>query len=298
MLAVVCHDAGGAEVVSSWLSQFSGPYFLVLDGPAKDIFERKLGSREITSLDKAIKDSDWVLCGTSWTSNLERIAIRKAKSLNKKVVSYLDHWINYRERFQDNSQSILPDEIWVGDVYALRIAKNVLPEVKIIYMPNMYFKELENAFDFSQKNKNEKRTDCSALFVCEPIAEIAKQEFGNELHYGYTQIDAINYFLKNIDKLSQSIKSIKFRPHPSEPLDKYNWVKSCCPIHVLIGGRQSLIEEIVDADIIVGCQSMAMVVGLIGGKEVVSSIPPNGQKCALPHKEILHLQNIIGGHND
>ena len=41
-VAVVCHDAGGAEIVSSWLRQQPQPKVqLVLDGPAVSIFEKK-----------------------------------------------------------------------------------------------------------------------------------------------------------------------------------------------------------------------------------------------------------------
>jgi hypothetical protein len=43
MIAVVSHDAGGAEILSSWLRRCAEPYCVVLDGPAQVIFQRKLG---------------------------------------------------------------------------------------------------------------------------------------------------------------------------------------------------------------------------------------------------------------
>lgn len=100
MIAVVSHDAGGAEILSSWLVRCSESYCLVLDGPAKAIFQRKLGANKITPLSEAIGQCDWVLCGTSWQSNVERRAIALAKSEGKTVVAFLDHWVNYSERFQ------------------------------------------------------------------------------------------------------------------------------------------------------------------------------------------------------
>ena len=42
MLAV-CHDAGGAEMVSSYLRRQRLPATCVLGGPAVPVFERKLG---------------------------------------------------------------------------------------------------------------------------------------------------------------------------------------------------------------------------------------------------------------
>ena len=96
MIAVVSHDAGGAEILSSWLCRCAEPYCLVLDGPAKEIFRKKCGSKPIIPLHEAITLCDWVLCGTSWQSNIERRAIALAKSEGKKVVAFLDHWVNYR----------------------------------------------------------------------------------------------------------------------------------------------------------------------------------------------------------
>ena len=72
MVAIVSHDAGGAEILSCWLSEQKEPYCLVLEGPAIKVFERNVGNIEITDLNEAISKSDWVLCGTSWQSSLEK----------------------------------------------------------------------------------------------------------------------------------------------------------------------------------------------------------------------------------
>jgi len=83
------------------------------------------------------------------------------------------------------------------------------------------------------------------------------------------------------------------RPHPSEPIGKYNWLKNEFNLPIQIGGSHSLVEEIATSDLVAGCESMGMVVGLLAGKKVVSCIPPGGKSCALPHREIVHLQNIL-----
>ena len=48
-----------------------------------------------------------------------------------------------------------------------------------------------------------------------------------------------------------------------------------------------------DADVVVGCETMAMVVALHVGKRVISCIPPRGGICKLPHSGIEHLQNLV-----
>ena len=70
-VAVVCHDAGGAEIVSSWVKKNKNNYSFYLAGPAKKIFKNKLNVGSSDNLEKIIKKSDWLLCGTSWQNNIE-----------------------------------------------------------------------------------------------------------------------------------------------------------------------------------------------------------------------------------
>ena len=45
MILIVSHDAGGAEVVSSWVRRHPEYQFeFCLDGPAVEIFKRKIGT--------------------------------------------------------------------------------------------------------------------------------------------------------------------------------------------------------------------------------------------------------------
>ncbi|MGB1984427.1 MAG: hypothetical protein ACPHOH_03080, partial [Porticoccaceae bacterium] len=43
----------------------------------------------------------------------------------------------------------------------------------------------------------------------------------------------------------------------------------------------------------VGCESMAMVVGLLAKKRVISAIPPGGRPCQLPQPAIENLQQLV-----
>jgi len=292
MIAVVSHDAGGAEILSSWLRRCREPYCLVLDGPAKEIFRKKCGSKPIIPLHEAITLCDWVLCGTSWQSNIERRAISLAKSEGKKVVAFLDHWVNYRERFQEKNVAVLPDEIWVVDVDAEKMAKANFPELPVVLKPNPYFEDLQielGKVQITPKDSDE----CSALYACEPIREHAQLQHGDERFWGYTEEDALKYFIKNIGAVGINVTTIKIRPHPSEGKNKYDWARQAGTLTIEIGGGRALLEEIMEADVVVGCASMAMVVGLLAKKRVICSIPPGGRMCALPQKGIEHLQVLV-----
>jgi len=292
MVAIVSHDAGGAEILSAWVCFQSEPYCLVLDGPAKKIFEQKLGYVNNFSIEQAIQAADWVLCGTSWQSELEKRAVKLAKSRGKKVVSFIDHWVNYTERFMFEASMILPDEIWVGDPDAEKLAKDLFLDTKIQLQENPYFRELKiklekfNRFCENSNNGN-------ILYVCEPIKEHALIQYGDERYWGYTEEDALTFFLKNISFLVSDIKEIRIRPHPSENPSKYQWCTLNTRLNIVFGGKKSLLEEIVMSDIIVGCESMAMVVGLLANKRVISSIPREGKVFGLPQVGIEHLRNLV-----
>ncbi|MFH2135420.1 MAG: hypothetical protein ABII81_09640 [Pseudomonadota bacterium] len=295
MIGIVSHDAGGAEVLSSWLRQCNEPYCLVLEGPAKAIFQRKLGNCESISLHEAISQSDWVLCGTSWQSNLERLAVIQAKAAGKKVVAFLDHWVNYKERFLEQGDSVLPDEVWVGDVDAEGIARILFEGLPIVLKPNPYFQDLQSELE-RLKPRLIGEEQCSVLYIGEPISKHALLQHGNERYWGYTEDDALKYFLNNLNALGTPISKITIRPHPSESASTYDWVKQSFALPIEIGGMKTLIEEIAEANVVVGCESMGMVVGLLAKKRVVCSIPPGGRVCSLPHKEIDHMQALIASY--
>lgn len=292
MVALVCHDAGGAEILSSWAKLQSDEFCRVTEGPARKIFDRKLGTGESLELEQAIQKSDWLLCGTSWQSDLERRAVSLGRRSGKKVISFIDHWVNYPERFIIDGNLVLPNEIWVGDTDAEIIAKNAFPDTPVVLQNNPYFSELKAQLQNISRTQTEKDLK-TILYVCEPIREHALLQHGDEHYWNYTEEEALNFFLENVAVLGVKVKEIQVRPHPSEESSKYFWSTANQNFTVVIGGKRSLLEEIVAADIIVGCESMAMVVALLDHKRVISSIPPGGKACGLPQKAIEHLQNLV-----
>lgn len=291
MICIVSHDAGGAELLASFVGQQQPECRFVLGGPAVKVFQRRLGDCPLSNLDDAIAECEWVLCGTSWQSDLEWQAMALARKAGKRSVAFLDHWSHYRERFVRDGQQHLPDEIWVGDEYALAIARDCLP-VPVRLVPNPFFTDLKRDLARFDAAKPASEDDSlSVLFVCEPLSEHGLQEFGDPLHWGYTEHDAIRYFMSNLDALGRPVSKVVIRPHPSEAPDKYEWVRSEYGAIAVRGGTAPLLEEIAACDVVVGCESMAMVVGIVAGKRVISCIPDRQARCSLPYAEIemLHL---------
>jgi hypothetical protein len=295
-VAVVSHDAGGAEILSSYIIQQRLTCHYSLAGPAMGILERKLGPLDVVSLDEAVRQSDWLLCGTSWQSDLEWQSIKSARESGKRSVAFLDHWGNFRERFIRRGEFVIPDEVWVGDVLAEKLVKGVLPEVKVSLVGNPYFDHLTRELAAMPKLDGIRKMALTVLFVSEPLREHGLHAFGNERHWGYTEEEAIHYLLSNLEVLGQSVGRIIIRPHPSEPPHKYDWVKQVYSLPIMNGGNRTLLEEVAESDVVVGFQSMAMVVGLMAGKRVISCIPPGGKACMLPQAEIEDLQSLIDQH--
>jgi len=294
MIAVVSHDAGGAELVSSWIAAQDEEYYLVLDGPAKDIFELKLGKVNVMPLEESIFRSDWVLCGSSWQSKLELTAIQISKLMGKKCVSLFDHWANFSERlYLAGGQICVPDEIWVVDKYAEEIARQEFPTLRIRRIRNHYFEELKKKIESIPKQSNS-FNKCRVLFVTEPIEEHAKLHPGGENVWGYDERKGLEYFVENIEKVLPYKKiDVTIRTHPSECAEKYTWICGFGGLDIKIGRKRTLLEAILSSDIVVGWESMALVVGLLANKRVISAIPPGGKRCALPHEEIEVMTELL-----
>jgi hypothetical protein len=286
-VAIAAHDAGGAEVLSSYVVRHALPCKFVLDGPARKVFERKLGPIALTSLDDAIATCGSLLCGTSWEAELEWRAIAAAKVAGKPAIAFLDHWVNYRKRFIRKARECLPDTIWVGDAAAEELARSIFPETLVQRVPNPYFEDIREEFAaFEHMAASAERKGLRVLFLCTPMLV-------HEEKRGYTEFDALRYFFSNRSALGQPIASLVIRPHPSEAKDKYAGMVREFGAEARLGGDTPLLREIAESDVVMGCGSMAMVAALIAGRRVISAIPPGGRPSSLPQPEIESLQTLV-----
>lgn len=274
MRLVVSNDAGGAEILSSWLLREGlDQVSCVLDGPALRVFERKLGAVPRVSLQEGMARADSLLCGTGWQSTLEFDAIALAGERGLPSIAWLDHWVNYRERFERAERTVLPGEIWVGDEFALARARELFPGTRVTLAGNPYFEDVRAE---SRRFPPRPATGpATVLYVCEPVR--------NDV---YDEHQALAFFLQRLSDLGVPVERVIVRPHPCDPAGKYAWALASAQARVEIGGLRSLMEEIAVADIVVGLQSMAMVIGVLAGRRVISCIPPGGAPCVLPFPQI------------
>ena len=267
---VVCsHDAGGAEVLSSYIREHQiGARFLI-SGPAIPIFSRKFKLTPENTIAVLPQDFEILLSSTGWQTDFEFKAMQLALLNGKRVIAVLDHWVSYQERFLRESSLINVPEILVFDQKAREIAKEIFPDVHIHLSENFYLRDSKQEYIF-KKSQNLNDNTFDILFLCEPMAST---ENANQT-YGYDEYQVLEYFFSVLKEKSCTKFKILLRPHPSESFEKYISLINSDFIHVEINTHRTLAECIDKSEIIVGCNTMAMLVALEIGKKVYSVVPP------------------------
>jgi hypothetical protein len=289
-LAVALHDAGAANLVIGWLK--SGQITNVrahVGGPAEMLWHKAFPQLKAVSLNEALSSAVALLSGTGWASSLEYDAMSAAKGLGIPTFAVIDHWVNYHDRFVRNGIEVIPNEVWVSDHYALAEARKQLP--------NIYVREFENSYLWEQVNSvlnlrpaiEKTAYQTRVLYTLEPIRLSWDT---NDKRPG--EFQALDYFMSRLGDLGlKSDCQIRLRPHPSDSSKKYDeWISNTNFAGLHLAPDESIANAIAWADIVAGCESFALLIGLETGRKVVSTLPPWGNKIRLPHKGIIRLCEI------
>jgi hypothetical protein len=305
-LTVVAHDSGAANHIFSWLKVMNPS--LCLAGPALASWQARLkktaqlsssksrlrinldGSLPIypeADLAAALAGAATVITGTGWESDLEHNARKLSQVLGIRSIAVVDHWTNYEERFIRNGEQVLPDEIWVSDIYAAEIARKTFPTVNVLEKANAYLAELVGEVESLQLPEAKQGND-RVLFVLEPIRHM----WGQMTEQG--EFMALDYFMANRHNTHVALDAqIRLRPHPSDALGKYDsWISRQSTPRLSLDSSASLAEALAWSNVVVGCQTYAMVLALACGRNVISSIPSWAPPCVLPQPGIIHLSRI------
>jgi hypothetical protein len=288
-IAVVAHDSGAANHIIAWSKNIDRKKMRVcLAGPALQLWKSSFPYASISTLADSLSIAKSLLSGTGWASNLEHEARKRARKLGIKSVAVVDHWTNYRNRFIRNGEEILPDEIWVVDNHAQKLAETEFPYTNIVQLPNLYLDGLVKEIR-SIEAKLTRATESHVLYVLEPI----RQVWDSDNQPG--ELQALDFFVKQIGLLRLGDNpSIKLRLHPSDTKGKYDkWLEAHKALKISLDDSLNLAESIAWSDMVVGCQTYAMVVSLAAGKRVISSIPPWAPPCILPQPEIVKLTDLL-----
>jgi len=283
-IAVACNDAGAVNIIINWLKSMPEVAVRVhLAGPAEALWYRAFPGTINYSLDDAMNGSSMLLSGTGWATSLEHNARYVASKKGIFSVAVIDHWVNYESRFFRNGRFIYPDQIWVVDRYGYALAKSVFSNQVIKLMPNFYLDEQVEQIKEFEKTLPRNIGETNILYALEPIRVSWKQD---EVIAG--EFQALDYFSSNLREISTGSINMRLRPHPSDNPGKYDdWVgQQNLDAKIDISEGTPLYEDVAWSDIVVGCQTYALIIALTAGKRSISCLPPYAPDSLLPYPEI------------
>ena len=283
-IVVIAHDAGGAEVLAAYVREHRATtrFMSYVAGPAARIWKREhlrfsrmpASSTGITRVVRGHRNANMVLLGTGWMTHIESDALAEAKKQNIRTAVYLESWSRYRERFgypHIGWQKKLPDEVWVGDRYAYKIAARQFPKtVKVRFVPNEYFAETVRKY---RMHKSRKKPD-SILFLSS-IDNTTQRVF--------------EALLRSMEQ--KTGKRVRVRFHPADDRSRFDGIiKRCKRVTVEKSHEQDITKDLLRASVVIGTETTAMAVAALAGIQVVSLLPM-GVRSTLPFSGIIRTRS-------
>ncbi len=296
-IAVVSHDAGSSELLCTLVSDHQNDVtwhiFALPKSPMAIICERN--DLPYTPIINAAQQLERLkptalLFGTGWQEKVEHPYVAYCKTHHIPTVAFLDHWSNYRERFgypQTGWEKNCGDFTAVSDEKALELATSLhLPNV--ITLPNFYLKKLVDEAKTKKITPSE-----NLLFLSEPTDVVAKQTYGDENFWGFTQYTALEDILKNFERFGCA--GLTIRLHPSEASSGFKKILKKYPhIRVQINDARTfdLTNQLQSAKVIIGFDTMALYISALLGKSALSYLPSNNREFLLPLPSSQQLRDL------
>lgn len=281
-ILIVSHDAGGAEIISNFIKNFNLNCDYYIKGPAIKVFKNNLSKFKIKNKTHIIlKNYNLIMTGTSLNNNLEFDIIRKASKEKIYTISFLDHWVNYLERFKRKNFLYLPNQIIVGDHDAYKIAIKKFQNSKIFFCKNYFFENIKKVKRKKINNKNE------ILYFSSNMDSFKNKRISDK--------KILNYVIKLIkkNKFKTKIDKLIIRKHPSEKIKKFNYLKKKYNnFKIEIDKNYSILNVLKNTNRAIGFDSMALVIAKIYGLMTINLYTSSKTSKKIPSKYIDYSINI------
>jgi len=279
-IVIIGNDQGGAVALAAILNQLASHHevHVMASGPAYDLWQHnavkleRMDDATAQAIQSRLQDiqPDLVVTGTSHYSELERSAWIAAKALGIPSLAVVDAWVNFPERFTRLSDNVLvhPDAVaTIDDNTSNQVSALLGDKIRCHVTGHPH---LEGIVEKHKKRGHHKRANdiTKVMFFSNPV-------YGDEHEEGsyHDQFDAIE-FLFNACEASQTPLMLGIKPHPREPMDRWDaWAQEHKDafdrgwVRFESGYSEPLIE---DADIVSGITSMALVEGALMDKALLS----------------------------
>lgn len=303
-VALVAHDAGAASHIAAWFSSSKLPLRIYAEGPARSLFQKVFNHQLEPSLTSAVDKSAVVVTGSGWASDLEHRARKLASSRNIPSVAVLDHWANYSGRFHREGEESLPSILWVSDEDAAALAAASFPNVPVLQLPNIWLEGLCMSVQAIRwkSGSQPRRPARRLLYLLEPIRVPWIQDQARATEVG--EFQGLRYWFKQLPHLilrsyvapPHELECLALRPHPSEPVGKYDDLiaeySGAWPVS--LDSSPGLAESLALADAAFGCETQALVAAMACHLPAFSTVPPWAPPCRLPQDSLHHLSRLEG----
>lgn len=286
-LALVCHDAGAAELILPWLAPDARGVRAHLQGPAVDVWRQHFGDLPLLpDLDTALGGAACLISGTSLVSDLEHRARIEAVQRGLRSVAVLDHWVHFEARFQRDTLRLLPDEIWVCDAEAFALAQSSFPGHDVRLQPNTWLRGLVERIAPCPDPRSHHRV----LVLCEPVGP----RWGGPAP-GEEQ--ALAFLLAHAHRLGlKAPLSLRLRPHADDAPGRWDaWIHAHQARHdVALDRSATWIDAMDGVAWVAGLESTLLVVALATGRRALCLQPPWAPRARLPQRGLIHLRDLLG----
>ncbi len=303
--AIISHDIGGAELALSYgQTRLAGTSVVfICDGPAlvyyrdnglpveplplDDQFESRLDSLV------ASRGVDCIICSTGITG-YELAALKCLKKKGVPTVALLEHWTAYRERFgypDEDWRANIPDKVIVFDKKAFSLAKELgFPEKALVLEQNPRHELLRKRFLTVSATMKPDPAKFSILYLSDPLEEASLRIFGVKDYFGFSELTVLDDILESIDRNSMPSAGLVIRRHPKESAGKYDNYSSSW---VRISKSGDLLDDLAEADIVIGSFSTAVVTASLVGKRSLSYIPADSIQRLADGMTLAHIPEIV-----
>lgn len=215
------------------------------------------------------ENPDLLVTGTSFENPTESHFRAVARGLGLASFSVLDHWCNYRHRYELGGRLVLPNRIGVMD--ALAREKMVRAGIPGKYLTIVGHPVLE---PFLSGVKRAKFSGRRILFLSEPISWNGKLNPRVVCYPKHNEMTILRDLLKVFRMCPELGRfSLHIRPHPLEPVSR---IRAICRLHtpaglkVVIDRSRSLEKDLGASRVVLGITSIALLQAALAGRPVLS----------------------------
>lgn len=197
-------------------------------------------------------------------------------------MAVLDHWVNYKERFERNGKVIFPTHFLAFDDESEKKIYQEFQNPIVFRVQNFYMQRVLEEIKKIETQHNSKNYDF--VFIGEPLSRTSEKD-------PWTEYDAIKYFFIALRNCGLTDAKILVKPHPSEEVTKYDEFIPDDFQNVEIGTDQNLPWILAMTKAVVGCHSMALYIAEQNGNTVYTAFP-KGIQSKVPLDRAKPLMNL------